>query len=106
MSSASGQPVYSVVGDRYVLLVTGAQTGGAYAIIEALVPPGGGTPPHVHRREDEAFHVIAGQFEFTVDGNPIRLGPGESLLAKRDIPHQFKNIGAAPGVMTFTVTPA
>ena len=100
------QPVYSVVGDRYVFLVTGAQTGGAYAVFEAFVPPGSGSPPHVHHREDEAFHVISGEFEFNVAGKPIRLGPGESLYGKRDIPHNFKNVGATPGVLLFTVTPA
>jgi len=39
----------------YTFLVTGEQTGGAYFVMEALVPPGGGPPPHIHRNEDETF---------------------------------------------------
>ncbi len=35
-------------GDLYTLLVTGAQTNNAYFQFEALVPPGGGPPPHLH----------------------------------------------------------
>ena len=105
MSAPSGQ-VFSVVGDRYIFLVTGAETGGAYAIIEAMVPPGSGPPSHVHHREDEAFHIISGEIEFTVAGKQIRLGPGESLFARRGIPHSFKNVGANPAIMTFTVTPS
>jgi len=31
-------------GDMYTFLVTGEQTGGAYFVMEALVPPGGGPP--------------------------------------------------------------
>lgn len=45
--------IYSVVGDKHVFLLTGAETGGAYAVFEFFVPPGGGTrygvellPPH------------------------------------------------------------
>ncbi len=98
--------VYSVVGDRYIHLVTGAQTGGAYAVVEAHVPPGGGPPPHVHHREDEAFHVLSGEFEIVVNSRPVRLRSGEFLLARRDVPHQFKNVGATEGRMLITVTPA
>ena len=34
------------------------QTGGAYFVMEALVPPGDGPPPHVHRNEDEIFYIV------------------------------------------------
>jgi hypothetical protein len=33
----------------------GEDTGGAYALTDSLVPPQGGSPPHIHHREDEAF---------------------------------------------------
>jgi quercetin dioxygenase-like cupin family protein len=99
-------PVYSVVGDRYTFLLTGAQTAGACFVFEAFVPPGHGSPPHIHSREDEGFYVVEGEFEFLVDGQPIRLGPGGFLLGHRDVPHQFTNIGAIPGKLIITATPA
>ena len=37
---------YSAVGDKYTMLATGEQTGGAYCLADAVVPPGGGPPPH------------------------------------------------------------
>ncbi|AGA24611.1 cupin domain-containing protein [Singulisphaera acidiphila] len=98
--------VYSVVGDRYTFLLTGAQTGGAYAVLDFFVPPGSGSPPHVHRREDEAFYVIDGEFEFIVAGEPIRVTAGGFLFAHRDIPHNFTNVGSTPGRMIVTITPA
>ena len=67
---ASGR-VFSVVGDRYHFLVTGEESGGAFAMMEFLVPPHHGPPPHVHRREDEVFYVLAGEFEFIVAGLQI-----------------------------------
>lgn len=99
-------PVYSVVGERYTFLLTGAQTAGAYSVLDFFVPPGSGPPPHVHHREDEAFYVIEGEFEFFVAGEPIRLTAGGFLLARRDTPHSYKNVGSTPGRMIVTVTPA
>ena len=50
----------AVVGDVYRFLATGEDTSGKYAFWEALVPPGGGPPPHVHSREEEGFYVEVG----------------------------------------------
>lgn len=105
-ASSDCYPVYSVVGDRYTFLLTGAQTEGAYFVFEAFVPPGNGSPPHVHHREDEAFYVIDGEFEFTVAGQTMRVGAGESVMGQRGVPHHFTNIGTTPGRMIITVTPA
>jgi mannose-6-phosphate isomerase-like protein (cupin superfamily) len=51
----------AVVGDVYRCLATGEDTNGKYALWEALVPPGGGPPPHVHSREEEGFYVLEGE---------------------------------------------
>ena len=99
-------PVYSIVGDRYTFLITGAQSDGAYLVLEAFVPPGGGPPLHIHHREDEVFHVIDGEFEFTIAGTRSCVGAGEVVIGRREIPHGFKNIGVTPGRMIITVTPA
>ncbi len=45
----------AVVGDVYRFLATGEDTNGKYAVWEAVVPPGGGPPPHVRSREEEGF---------------------------------------------------
>ena len=49
-----------VIGDRYTIKCSGNDTSGAYAMMEAIVPPGHGPPPHIHSREDEAFYVLEG----------------------------------------------
>src|SRR5436853_5210219 len=51
----------AVVGDVYRFLATGDNTHGTYAMWEAIVPPGGGPPPHVHSREEEGFYILEGE---------------------------------------------
>lgn len=105
-SDATAYDVYSVVGDRYTFLLTGAQSAGACFMFEGFIPPGNGSPPHVHYHEDEAFYVIEGEFEINVAGESIRVSTGGFLFSKRGIPHNFKNVGTTPGRILITVMPA
>ncbi len=97
--------MFSEVGDRYTFVLTAEQTDGAYAVFEFFVPPGSGSPPHIHHREDEAFYVIDDEFEFTIAGQPLRVDAGQSGFGQRSVPHNFKNVGSTPGRMIVTVTP-
>ncbi|HEX7565482.1 MAG TPA: cupin domain-containing protein, partial [Bradyrhizobium sp.] len=47
----------SVAGGTYTILVTGKDTGGRYCLIDMLIPPGGGPPPHRHDFE-EMFTIL------------------------------------------------
>lgn len=47
----------AVVGGIYRLLATGEETADRYDMREAIVPPGGGPPPHIHSREEESFYI-------------------------------------------------
>ncbi len=98
--------VLSVAGDRVALLLTGEETGGLYTVMESLVPPGGGPPPHLHRAEDEGFQVVTGEVTFFLEGKPIVLQPGGHVFAPRGTPHHFRNTGAEPALVLITATPA
>src|SRR5690348_14896286 len=52
----------AVVGDTYTVLLSGEQTDGHFAMIDMLIPPGGGPPPHRHGFE-ECFRVLTGSIE-------------------------------------------
>src|SRR5215217_2213298 len=95
-----------VVGDRYTIKAGGEETGGAFALVEALVPPGGGPPPHIHHREDEAFYVLEGELLFHADGRDIAAGAGSWVTLARGSLHHFKNVGDKPARMLIVVTPA
>lgn len=97
---------FSAVGDKYTFLATGEQTGGAYTLADAIVPPGGGPPPHIHSREDESFYVLEGEITFTVDGRDVAAPVGTFVQAPRGIPHAFKNRTDAPARMLILCVPA
>lgn len=105
LEPGEGRSVW-VVGDRYTIKASGEETGGAYALVEVLVPPGGGPPPHVHRREDEAFYVLEGELAFHVDGRDIAAGAGSWVTLARGSLHLFKNVGDKPARILIVVTPA
>jgi mannose-6-phosphate isomerase-like protein (cupin superfamily) len=80
--------LYFDVGIGSVVLA-GADTGGAYCLIEASLAPGVGVPRHMHTREDESYYVLSGELEVIVGGKVFVLKAGDSLMAPRDIPHQI-----------------
>ena len=72
----------AVVGDTYTVLLSGEQTAGRFALIDMLIPVGGGPPPHRHDFE-ECFHVLEGSVEVTLrDDPPVRLGPGRRSTSR------------------------
>jgi quercetin dioxygenase-like cupin family protein len=49
--------------DTHRTIISGQQANGAYALVEMLIPPNGGPPPHSHVETQEAFYIIDGQIE-------------------------------------------
>ena len=74
--------------------LSGADTGGAYCLLEVSLAPGIGVPRHTHTCEDETYHVTAGELEVVVGEEIFVLKAGDSLMAPRDIPHQLRNSGS------------
>jgi quercetin dioxygenase-like cupin family protein len=97
---------FSAAGDKYMILATGEQTGGAYCLADATVPPGGGPPPHYHTREEESFYVTEGEITFTVDGRKVTGTPGTFVQIPRGTPHAFRNTTAKPARMLIMCVPA
>lgn len=99
-------PAFWGPGDHYTFLVTGEESGGAYFAMEALVPAGGGPPPHVHTREDETFYVLEGKVEFLLGEETITAGPGDFVNVPRGTVHRFQNTGTETARLVLTFTPA
>jgi quercetin dioxygenase-like cupin family protein len=96
----------AVVGDVYRFLATGAETGGKYAMWEAIVPPGGGPPPHVHSREAESFYVLEGEITFRAGDETITATAGMFANMPIGAAHSFKNESGTTARMLVSVAPA
>jgi len=99
-----GEPVW-FTSNRIVIKVRGAETGGAFGLIEATAPPGASPPLHVHSREEESFWVLEGEVEFLCGEERFRAGPGGFALLPRGIPHSFLVVGDAPARFINVITP-
>jgi uncharacterized cupin superfamily protein len=95
-----------VVGDLYTVKASGEDTGGAFALIEVLVPPQSGPPPHVHSREDEAFYILEGEFEVHINEQRVTAGPGSWVTLAKGSRHHFKNISSTLAKLLILSTPA
>jgi quercetin dioxygenase-like cupin family protein len=82
----------SVVGDTYRILITGKETGGAFAVIDMLIPPNGGPGPHAHANFQESFYVIEGEIEVKSEGATYTAKKGSFVsIPKGGMVHCFKN---------------
>ena len=86
-------PSYWGPGDRYTFLVTGAQSNGAYFIMEAIVPPAGGPPPHIHHREHESFYVLEGTLDIQMGDQTVHASAGDFVHIPCGTVHCFRNNG-------------
>lgn len=93
-------------GDEYRFLATGNDTDGAYFLVEATVPPGGGPPPHIQTREEEAFYILEGELTFYSENGAIEARPGTYLNIPKGAKHSFRNNTDKPAKMLFFFAPA
>jgi mannose-6-phosphate isomerase-like protein (cupin superfamily) len=72
---------------------------------EVVTWPGDGAPPHIQHREDEAFYVVEGEYEFLDEGRTISTGAGSLIYVPKGNLHAHKNVGEKPGTMLVSQTP-
>ena len=86
--------------------LTGADTGGAYCLLEVSLAPGIGVPRHTHTREDETYYVTSGELEVIIGDQVFVLRAGDTLMAPRDIPHQLRNSGTTTNHYLLVFSPS
>src|SRR4051812_4500605 len=103
-TSAEEGKIIAMAGNTYRMLVTGAETGGAFAVMDFLIPPGGGPGPHAHADFQESFYVVEGEIEFKSEAGTYVAKKGAFVtIPKGGIVHQFKNKTNQTAQMTCTV---
>jgi mannose-6-phosphate isomerase-like protein (cupin superfamily) len=80
---------------------------GDFVVLELTADPGfAGPRPHLHHRHEELFYVIDGQFDFFVDGEVRRVGPGSFVNVPPGVMHDFRNPGTEPARWLGIASPA
>ena len=54
------------------------------------MPYGMSPPLHVHRNEDEVFHILEGSMRIQVDGVESIAHAGQTVMAPKGVPHSFR----------------
>jgi uncharacterized cupin superfamily protein len=67
-----------------VFKVSGADTGGVFAVVEHPIEPGRLVLPHVHQHEDEYSYVLEGTIGARVGDREVVAGPGSYLIKPAD----------------------
>jgi len=90
--------------DTLVTVRIGCELGtDTISLLEHRAPAGHSPPLHIHHTEDELFHVLGGTFRFRIGEEEMHLGPGDSLLAPKGVPHHFI-VESPEGGRWFTVS--
>lgn len=93
-----------VVRDRVRFM--GELDGTNLTVLEVEVPPGSGTPPHLHE-SPEIFRVLDGEITFGLfEVGPPRTviaGAGTVVTVPSQLPHNYQNSGATPASMLVVV---
>ena len=100
------QIAFMAGGVRTEIHLDGGETGGAFCLLVDHPPAGWSLPPHLHVDAAETIHVLAGEFEMTVDGEVARLVAGQTIHIPAGVVHAGANVGGSTGRRLLTFTPA
>ena len=97
---------FTFLGFQTKVLISGAETANASALLDMHIPSKAGPPAHIHSREDEVYLIKRGTFQFLMDGVCLQAGPGTSVYMPKGHFHTFKNISRQTGEQLMFVYPA
>lgn len=99
--------VINIAGMTITIKVSGAETGGACTIFEAVIPPHFAEyGPYAHQQATAVYHMTAGMLAFTVGQETIMVRSGGFVMAPPGEPHKFWNPTATPATCLAYLCPA
>ncbi|GAA2846381.1 quercetin dioxygenase-like cupin family protein [Aminobacter aminovorans] len=60
------------------------------SVIECRMPQGETTPLHITLSGDEVIHMLEGTMQFFVDGKDFPVHVGQTVMAPKGLPHNFR----------------
>ena len=84
---------------------SGAESGGAFSLIEVQYPPAFSPPRHIHHHEDECFYVLEGEATFECGGHRWLASAGAFVVLPRGIEHGFTIGGTSTRMLQMSSAP-
>ena len=81
----------SVPGEEIAVRFHSSETLGRFSIMESKAQPGAAPPMHLHRDEEEVFHILQGELDFSVAGIETTLKAGDMMRIPAGMPHAWRN---------------
>ncbi len=95
----------SVMGATVRFLCTADKTDRAWSLMEVVLPKSSGPPPHEHPW-DEAYYVVDGEVEFTIQGEDRLARAGDFIYAPGGTVHGFRGGSERPARVIIFDAPA
>ncbi|MEM9847533.1 MAG: cupin domain-containing protein [Bacteroidota bacterium] len=92
------------IGGRHIILDSETTDGDIY-LVKGIMPKGSSVPVHVHEREDEIFHVLAGEVELILGDETLTGKAGDIIYLPRGVKHGIKTAGSATAKVLNYVIP-
>ena len=86
--------------------VSTLDTNGGLFVVEATDGTKGGPPRHLHHEQEEWFYVVESEYVIEIGDEWYELGPGDSVLAPRGVPHAWAHVGEGMGKQLIVFQPA
>ncbi len=95
-----------VTGERAVVRVGSAESGGELLVADLHVRPGGAVMgEHLHPTMEESFTVVRGRLGYRLDGREGVAGPGERLHPPHGAVHDWWNAGEEEAQVLIEISP-
>ena len=104
LQAGEGKKLSIFGGIEFLVKVSSQDSAGAFTLLDSINPAETYLPPHV-RADDFTFFVLEGEFEFQIDHQILRAGPGATGYIPRGTPFAFKVVSAVPGRALILTTP-
>jgi quercetin dioxygenase-like cupin family protein len=96
-----GRAIWFLNGLSFIKL-SSRQTGGALSVVLDHLPAGRETPYHLHRKEDETFHILEGEATIYSGSQKIKGTAGTTIFLPRNLAHGFRADTAAKMLIVTT----
>ncbi|OAP39967.1 cupin [Sinorhizobium glycinis] len=102
-SMTEGRELFWFNNTLVAIHVSSSKGNDGICVVEHHMPYGDSPPLHVHRREDEVFHILEGSMRFHIDGRELTAGAGETVIAPKGLAHTFL-VESSGGARCLTIT--